>query len=573
MKKRIAIFISTLHDEYQRILVKNFLKATESLDIQLSFFNGYSLLSPYGYQYVNNSIFSLVNTNNTDGIILTSTIFPFIKKSDVKEFLAKINKKNIPIVLFSYQIENYQCIITNPKKAIINAIEHLIYKHNAKKIAFIKGPENSEEANERFEAYIEGLKKNNIEFDSSLIIKGNFNKVDGYNGVEELIKKRKIFPDAIIASNDPMCIGALEYLKENNIKVPEEIKLIGFDDILETKTTIPAITTIKQPLEKMTRIAVELFLNKSENNIISVDSELVIRESCGCYNFKKPEPIVFNNKNITNLFTTIEKNSEEPIKKILEKIRLKIENNKFENSEDIKKIISLNSDNIEPTLNLLFKIKESLSLFITEMELLKNFEKLISEIIFYLYELKERFLLQELYKLFWNQSNFEYASQFITVSFNTQKLIENLKNTLNATRIKNFLLCLYNGKVKYKNKFDWIFPKTLKIILCYKDGRPIDKLENKNIKTSEIMPKDFLSNQNSSIFMPIYYENECLGYMIAAPIPDDTVSLTILRREISMVIKGTLLIERQLKTKEKLRKTLIKLQESKIFYFVCIMEK
>lgn len=559
MKKRIAIFISTLHDEYQRILVKSFLNASSSYDAELIFFHGYSLLSPYGYQYVNNFVFSLAKKTNIDGIIVSSTLFTFIKKDEVKEFLDKFQNMGIKTVVFSYKIDGYQCILVNPKKAIIEAIDHLVQKHNAKKIVFIKGPELSEEANERFNAYLEGLKKNNIKYDENLVLNGFFNKIDGYQRTKELIEQKKIFPDAILSANDNMCLGALEYLKENNIKVPEEIKLIGFDDISETRTTIPSITTIRQPIDKMAEISMSLFFQNQKEKEFVVDSELIIRESCGCNSFYSTS--FFNENETITSVKEIEKILPTEFKEILsiiESINYKTENKII---EEIKAIVDSNINNIPELEEILLKLKNFIFSSNKELTILKNIEKVISIAFSYLYEKKERLLLKDLYYFLWNQHLFEYASQFITVSFNIKELVRNLKSTLSSINIENFLLCLFKGKTKLSKKFEWQIPSKSKIIICYIDGKAIEELENKIISTEKLLPEKFSINKNA-VIIPLFYENECLGYIIASPLPEYIISLTILRREISMVIKGTALIENEIKTKEKLRQTLLKLKDS-----------
>ncbi|MEJ5283744.1 MAG: GGDEF domain-containing protein [Brevinematales bacterium] len=558
MKKRIAIFISTLHDEYQRMLVKSFSNAASSYDVDLIFFVGYSLLSPYGYQHVNNFVFSLAKKTNIDGIIVSSTLFTFIKKDEVKEFLDKFQNIGIKTVVFSYKIDGYQCILVNPKKGIIEAIDHLVKKHNAKKIVFIKGPVFSEEANDRYNAYLEGLKKNNIKFDENLVLDGFFNKVDGYQKTKELIEQKKIFPDAIFCANDNMCLGVLEYLKENNIKVPEEIKLIGFDDISETRTTIPSITTIRQPLDKMAETSLSLFFKNQEEKEFVLDSELIIRESCGCNDFYS---INYNQNEQITSFKEIENILPTEFKEFLAIIESMNYKTERETIENIKSFINSNINDIPKIKKIFFKIKNFIFSSTEELTTLKNTERVISIAFSYIYEIKERLLIKDLYYFLWNQNSFEYASQFITMSFNMEELIKNLKSTLNSIRIKNFLLCLFKGRTKFYKKFEWQIPSKSRIIICYMNGQLIEELENKIIPTEKLIPENFLI-EKSSVVLSLFYENECIGYLIASPLPEDTISLTILRREISMVIKGTALIEKQIKTKEKLRQTLLKLKNS-----------
>ncbi|MCX7656405.1 MAG: GGDEF domain-containing protein [Treponemataceae bacterium] len=591
--KNIAILLSTLHDEYQKTLVSCFTKAAEKRNFHLSFFAGYSLCSPYGYQAASNSIYALIHRSRFAGVVISSTLFTYIDESTIRTFLTYLEQEKIPFIVFSYNIKGYFRIKIDAEKAIHTAIEHLAQDHGAKRIGFIRGPKNSEEANERFFAYQRGLERCQLPYEQDLILQGDYGRFSGYHVIDEYIATGKVLPDAILAANDLMALGVLECLQHHGIAVPQQVKIIGFDDIGESAISIPALSTIRQPLQEMAAATLDYieFWNEKTDapdsfntfpSEISIEASFIRRESCGCFdaassfsypsffvlqqstnniprdprgiiapqekggvtsqNMKRPSPETLEDLTESNLlfhFDTVlaevvaEKRSPEELKRIV--------------LQSFPQIALLESHLLE--LQRTFFSSEENGLFQTKVAI-------IFELLAYIHHVKERLLLRQSYSFVSHLQDFEYASQFITVSFNLQDLITNLKNTLSRLNIENFFLCVYSGTVHWDKRLSWKLPAKSKVILFYQQGLPVSSWENRTIYTRTLYPHGFLDNKNTSIFLPLYYEFECLGFLGASPVPEDSISLSILRREAAMVIKGTLLLEKEERTKTELKESL-----------------
>lgn len=127
------------------------------------------------------------------------------------------------------------------------------------------------------------MKEAGIPFKSSLVVKGDFVEESGYKAAYKLFKKAK--PTAIFASNDQMAIGAMHALEEMGFKVPEDVSIIGFDDITISRYLKPALTTMSASLLQMAELAVENLIKSIEEEIaitakFIVPVKLVERESC-----------------------------------------------------------------------------------------------------------------------------------------------------------------------------------------------------------------------------------------------------------------------------------------------------
>lgn len=196
--------------------------------------------------------------------------------------LYSLKEKNIPFVLYDRIDDDVDFVCVDKFKGGYKATEHLI-KIGYKKIGFLCSPSDEEM---RTRGYLEALIDYELPIKKEWIIKGLGFYNEGYKGAKDLIKMKEK-PEAIVCLNDVSAIGAIRALNEENIKIPEDIAIVGFDNIEEGKYAIPSLTTINQPKEKIVENLVEILLsniekrNSKEKKQILIEPELIIRESCG----------------------------------------------------------------------------------------------------------------------------------------------------------------------------------------------------------------------------------------------------------------------------------------------------
>lgn len=201
----------------------------------------------------------------------------------------QINDTFLPIVSISGHEEKAGVtnIILDHKKAAQFALEHLT-ELGHKKIAVIKGQEFSSDTEIRCNSIIETARNFGISITENLIVQligDDPSPEPGYVAAKKLLAKNTNFT-AIVAFNDISAIGATYALREAGYQIPEDVSVIGFDDIYEARFHNPALTTICQPLKKMGRLGAENLLKKilsdskdESPNEISVEPELKIRQS------------------------------------------------------------------------------------------------------------------------------------------------------------------------------------------------------------------------------------------------------------------------------------------------------
>jgi len=170
---------------------------------------------------------------------------------------------------------------------IFQAVMHLVKRHQRKRIAFIAAPEGSTDGAQRLGTYRLALESLGLYADPTLVVVGDYEARSGREAVRQLKRQRGSF-DAIVAANDLMALGALEGLKAAGVRVPEEVSVVGYDDIEDASFATPGLTTVRQPLADLGYSAARLAVEAPRQNPHTdeertvVTTPLVIRESCGC---------------------------------------------------------------------------------------------------------------------------------------------------------------------------------------------------------------------------------------------------------------------------------------------------
>jgi LacI family transcriptional regulator len=216
-----------------------------------------------------------------DGIIIMS---PLVSADALNQNLPT----TLPAILLNCVVKDAACdsIIIDNYKGAHQVVTHLI-QHGHERIAIIKGSQENYEASERLRGYRAAIKNGRCDTSPTLEIEGNFSEESGYAVVSRILSM-KPEPTAIFASNDSMAIGAIKALYDRGIAIPDDIALVGFDDIPIVRYMKPALTTVNVPIHEMGKLAVEKLIqavegkNNHNKERIVFPTKLVIRESCGC---------------------------------------------------------------------------------------------------------------------------------------------------------------------------------------------------------------------------------------------------------------------------------------------------
>jgi LacI family transcriptional regulator len=254
---------------------------TRGIDQELERAN-YDLILYTSHRHPNNeSIYvSAIANGLTEGLLLVAPLVP-------TTYLDALRKQNFPYVLIDQAdpTENSSIVESTNWQGAYEATLYLIQLGHTR-IAFIRGALAIRSAVDRLQGYKAALAESSIPFREELIIDGDFQQQTGYEVTKSLLQSVAPPPTAIFASNDLSALGAMDAARECGLRIPDDISIIGFDDIPQVSLVYPKLTTVRQPLEQMGRVAVKMLLEQIENHSrppqhITLATQLVIRDSSG----------------------------------------------------------------------------------------------------------------------------------------------------------------------------------------------------------------------------------------------------------------------------------------------------
>jgi LacI family transcriptional regulator len=196
----------------------------------------------------------------------------------------RLASSNIPAVMVGrpFHSENISFINVDNVKGAHDAVSHLA-KLGYRRIGTICGPAHSSVSADRLNGYRSALTEHGQIVNESLIVEGDFTESGGYAAMQKLLLGH---PEAVFAASDVMAMGAIRAIREAGLNIPDDVAIVGFDDLPMPAHLGIGLTTIRQPVVTFGEKAVEILIDLIENGIhppqqVIMSTELIVRESCG----------------------------------------------------------------------------------------------------------------------------------------------------------------------------------------------------------------------------------------------------------------------------------------------------
>ncbi|HEY5585979.1 MAG TPA: LacI family DNA-binding transcriptional regulator [Ruminiclostridium sp.] len=220
-----------------------------------------------------------IHMQNVDGFVLC-----FIDNNKViEEFIDELHS-NTPMVFLSWDINNtkHSSVVIDVFEGIYISTRHLI-EQGHKNIAYIGGPENDIISKEKFNGYTKAMESVGYEINQQLIFHNSYTLQSGYQAARKLTML-PVIPDALVAENDILAIGSIKYFLQRKINIPDDIAVIGFDNIPLSAMYEPALSTIALPITQMGSEAMKVLMSSIEkpslkSKQIILKTNLIIRSS------------------------------------------------------------------------------------------------------------------------------------------------------------------------------------------------------------------------------------------------------------------------------------------------------
>jgi LacI family transcriptional regulator len=228
-------------------------------------------------EYERRMINRILHNGLVDGVIVSSTLMD-------DPLVQALHASKLPFILAGHHpfLEVNSLDVDN-RAGGQAATAHLL-RLGRQRIATITGPRNMFAGEDRYQGYLDALRQRGVPIRPELVVEGDFTEGGGFRGMQALLAQGEV--DAVFAASDQMAYGALRALHAAGRRVPEDVAVVGFDDLPPSAHTDPPLTTVRQPIQRMGALVAETLIdlirhpNPQPRHTV-LPTELVIRASCG----------------------------------------------------------------------------------------------------------------------------------------------------------------------------------------------------------------------------------------------------------------------------------------------------
>jgi DNA-binding LacI/PurR family transcriptional regulator/signal transduction histidine kinase len=288
MRFNLALLVDHVFDSFQEQLWYGVRDAAEARDANLFCFEG-GAFAPRSGQAAEggagrgNHLYDLLPRAGMDGLVLVTAVLGFhVNDEELQERVSALGP--VPMIGLGRPVPGVPTLLLDNRRAAREAVVHLVEHHGCRRIVFLGGPRGSE-SDDRLEGYRDALAAFGLPFDPALVAAGDFSRASGAAATRALLDRGVQF-DAVAAANDYMALQAMKELQAQGLRIPEDVRVTGFDDVPDAAAATPALTTVSQSLRELGTTSVELLLRRLEGEglpeRIVVPGRLVTRRSCGC---------------------------------------------------------------------------------------------------------------------------------------------------------------------------------------------------------------------------------------------------------------------------------------------------
>lgn len=281
--------LASIHTGSALDVWSSFAREAAAENMSLFIFPGGQLNSLPDLEYLRNPIFSLVNGENLDGLISwSSTIGYTVSPEEFRAFHASF--ESLPYMTIAHKVAGHPCVEFDAYNGMKQLTAHFINGHQARRIAFLRGPETHASAQDRFNGYRDALEEGGCTYDGKLVA----DPVPWTNGAAacaQLVEGRHLLPgkdfDALIGSSDMMTLPAIQYLSKQGYQVPGDYRAGGFNNSAESRILTAPLSTVRMPDAELAGESFKILKSLFDSPGASVSDvvlpcEVIIRESCGC---------------------------------------------------------------------------------------------------------------------------------------------------------------------------------------------------------------------------------------------------------------------------------------------------
>jgi diguanylate cyclase (GGDEF)-like protein len=282
---RIGFLVDSIEETYQSTVLAGVLEVARASDLDVMCFCGGVLRGSDADAGQRNAVYGLVDPHSVDGVVVMSgALGNVVGPAEVRAFCETL--RPLPVVSVAAALDGVPSVIVDDDVGMREAVTHAIRVHGFRRFGFVQGPEANQEAERRYRVYQDVLAEHGLVVRPDSVVRGTFYRPSGEESVRVLLDQRGVDVEVIVSVNDEMAIGVVQALLARGVRVPEDVAVVGFDDLDVARFCFPPLTTVRQPFHRQGRVAAELLVGalrgeRAEERVV-LQTELVTRRSCGC---------------------------------------------------------------------------------------------------------------------------------------------------------------------------------------------------------------------------------------------------------------------------------------------------
>lgn len=288
--KRVGVVVNTIYSDYSVAFMEGVDRYCAKNDCSYYLFPLEHGKNSGIYDYHCETLLTFINKNNLDGLVFASATLANNFKSDLPRLVESIKMlPPIPKVSVGLEIEGIPTIKINAKKALKNLVSHLIEERGCRKFVLMRCDSGNFESVERENCVVECLSEHGIQMNPKWILNGNFLFDNAYSSMSNFLRANEGAAfDAVVCLNDSMAMGVMNCLVDKGYKIPDQVKITGFDNVFETYPGELDITTIDQKIDAFSYKAMEDVCSLIDGGRLPplelVEASIAYRGSSGCGN-------------------------------------------------------------------------------------------------------------------------------------------------------------------------------------------------------------------------------------------------------------------------------------------------
>ncbi len=281
----IGVLIDNVDEDFQRTIWAGLEAAARDAGVNVVHFLSGDLDPGNPAVLPRNRVHRLIGPENVQGLVVAATVMAtHIGNEALDRYCERF--RPLPMVSLGFPLASMPSVVCDSQLGLRDVVEHLIAQHRRRSFMYLGGTSTNADAVERERLFHETLAAHGIAVDERLVLRANFRPDRAYALVRQAHDQGIRF-DAVVCANDEMAIAAIDALDDVGRRIPEDVSITGFDDILSASRLSLPLTTVRQPTFELSRRAMQVLLGMLEGKaappIERHPTEVVVRRSCGCF--------------------------------------------------------------------------------------------------------------------------------------------------------------------------------------------------------------------------------------------------------------------------------------------------